>query len=796
MDGAIQQAERIETAVTSRRQGATTAAERKRRQRARERDERLYFERQDWQLFLDPATLPQKMGCQPQTLRPIILREIVDNALDEGANVTMKREGAAWVIRDDGPGIDPADVPRLFGVNRPLLSSKRRRLPKRGMLGNGLRGVMGAVFASGGSLSVETRGHRLTLAVKQIDGSTEVVSDEPVPMAPGVTVRVVIGDGLRGHGREDYLARDAIKIAKFGKQYDGPSSPWWYPARDFHQLCLQVMPLDCTVGRLCDELGFKLDDDRLARSLRRDDADEVLQRLRAMSKPIKPEHLGAIGPDVFGQGEHYAMHADVTYNDIPFICEAWVTCKRHDQRGRASASEITLLLNRTPSLSNLTAYTSSGSLQIRGCGIFRHVDGPKAADYNIAVSIITPYVELASDGKEPALDPFGGPIAKVLLKACNAAYRALDKLPDSMTIKQAAYQVMEASYREASGNGRWPANARQIMYAARPDILRLTGKQKLDDHYFTQTLLPNYIFEHADETANWDVVFDDRGAFIEPHTGRIVPLGTVSVREYCGERPAMLTAARLDEASLYPTVGPINRFLDILFIEKEGFSALLQQARIAERFDIAIMSTKGMSVTAARMLLDRLAPYIRRVLVLHDLDVSGFSIFGTLGKSSRRYRFDNDVQIIDIGLRLDDVKQLGLDGEPVNVTGWEKKRATLHTHGATRDEINFLAAERVELNAMTADVFVGFLERKLTQHGCRKVLPEDDAILERHARRIIRDELVSRELDKISDKAEQTAAAAQLPADLRRQVERLLRRQPDMPWDLAVAMIARGSAEA
>ena len=40
---------------------------------------------------------------------------------------------------DNGPGLDPADVPRLFAVNRPLLSSKRRRLPLRGMLGNGLK---------------------------------------------------------------------------------------------------------------------------------------------------------------------------------------------------------------------------------------------------------------------------------------------------------------------------------------------------------------------------------------------------------------------------------------------------------------------------------------------------------------------------------------------------------------------------------------------------------------------------------------------------------------------------------
>jgi hypothetical protein len=42
-------------------------------------------------------------------------------------------------------------VPRLFAVNRPLLSSKLKRLPLRGMLGHGLRVVMGAVAAFDGS---------------------------------------------------------------------------------------------------------------------------------------------------------------------------------------------------------------------------------------------------------------------------------------------------------------------------------------------------------------------------------------------------------------------------------------------------------------------------------------------------------------------------------------------------------------------------------------------------------------------------------------------------------------------
>src|SRR5204862_3285903 len=96
-----------------------------------------------------------------------------------------------------------------------------------------------------------------------------------------------------------------------------------------------------------------------------------------------------------------------------------------------------------------------------------------------------------------------------------------------VTIKEAASDVMEEAYLKASGG--LPAKARQIMYAARPSIQERTGRQ-LDDQYFCQTLLPDYMKEYEEETADWDVVFDERGHFTEPHTGRMFGLGTLKVR--------------------------------------------------------------------------------------------------------------------------------------------------------------------------------------------------------------------------------------------------------------------------
>ena len=72
-----------------------------------------------------------------------------------------------------------------------------------------------------------------------------------------------------------------------------------------------------------------------------------------------------------------------------------------------------------------------------------------------------------------------------------------------------------------------------------------------------------------------------------------------------GSRDGVVFTVEVVTHESYPAAWPHNRYRYVLFVEKEGFDPLLKAAGIAERFDVAIMSTKGMSTTAARLLLDR-----------------------------------------------------------------------------------------------------------------------------------------------------------------------------------------------
>jgi hypothetical protein len=377
-------------------------------------------------------------------------------------------------------------------------------------------------------------------------------------------------------------------------------------------------------------------------------------------------------------------------------------------------------------------------------------------------------------------------------------------------VKAAAWEVMEAAYLKASSGGTLPAAARQIMYAARPAIQKQTGKS-LNGKYFTQTLLPDYLDAHPEQAKEWDVVFDARGHLIEPHTEKVVPLGTLDVREYLaqvqekGDVPALLDAEEITFPRDFLTCGPANRFQAILFIEKEGFLPLFDRVRLAQRYDIAIMSTKGLSVTASRTLVDRLCgEHGIPLLVFRDFDKAGFSGVATFTRrKTRRYEFRNQIEVIDCGLRLADVRACGLALETVVYKS--SPVSNLQKNGATPEEIRILydaersrpngphVGHRCELNEFASADLVRWIEGKFKEHGIRKVVP-DQEVLEATYRRAFQTNRLEERLEEIAEEVHQEAEEAKLPANLRKKVREALKRNPEKSWDTVITeLVAEGS---
>jgi DNA topoisomerase VI subunit A len=354
------------------------------------------------------------------------------------------------------------------------------------------------------------------------------------------------------------------------------------------------------------------------------------------------------------------------------------------------------------------------------------------------------------------------------------------------TIRDAAFEVMEEAYQKASGGERYPANARQIYYAARPKILNATDADQLDSQYFTQTLLKDYMEMYKPK---WDVVYDARGHFTEPHTGEIIGLGGLEVRDYI----ARFTDGKFDQMPkqepqiMVPTKGPGLRYGAILFIEKEGFTPLLETAQIAERFDVAIASSKGMPVSALCDLLNEMRLYNIKAYVVHDFDKSGFSIVSTLGRGTRGSTGSGE--IVDLGFRLADI--IGLERERVSYNS--NPTWNLRDNGATEDEIKILyqsigSGERVELNAMTSDQFIEWLERKLIEHRIKKLVPDNDTLVAAYRRAVF-----LRKLEKEEELSRKKISAQRfkIPKNLFSRLKKMLKDEESKAWDEAIWQLAR-----
>jgi hypothetical protein len=283
----------------------------------------------------------------------------------------------------------------------------------------------------------------------------------------------------------------------------------------------------------------------------------------------------------------------------------------------------------------------------------------------------------------------------------------------------------------------------------------------------------------------------------------MIGLGTLSVRSYLEHaHPLQLQPPKLAAARIV-THGPHGCYGALFYIEKEGFLALFEAVHLADRHDIAIMSTKGMSVTAARMLVEQLARMWKiPLLVLHDFDKSGFSIFGTWKRDTRRYQWEHPVKVIDLGLRLADIHDLCAEHDlniedltesvPDKDESRETRRANLLLNGATREEAEFLLTHRIELNAFTSQQLVDFIERKLEQHKVRKIIPGKEKLAEAYrlfAGNTVAEQIIQRELAKLAD-----TPSIPVPRNLVGRVQEYLRQNPHKRWDEAVQEIANQNA--
>src|SRR5919107_1470478 len=205
-------------------------------------------------------------------------------------------------------------------------------------------------------------------------------------------------------------------------------------------------------------------------------------------------------------------------------------------------------------------------------------------------------------------------------------------------IKDIVFEVLPRAIRNAGTT----FNRRDLYYATRPlayNHFEWEIGKTLDYSYFSQGLLTEYQEERGVIAGMWT---DPRGHLHEPHTGNSVALGTREIAAY---------------------QFPEYVFDKILYVEKEGELPKLQAAWLAERYDMAICSGKGQPTEAVRTLFDRAEGGDYQLFVFHDADLDGYDIARVMAEETRRMP-GYSVDVVDIGLTVEDAVEMGLEPEP------------------------------------------------------------------------------------------------------------------------------------
>lgn len=674
------------------------------------------FAREDWTLFRSLNTLGQKAGVSVSRLGALVIKELVDNALDAGANATVEEQGDWVIITDDGPGISHDGIESLFSIRRPLTSSKIVRLPQRGALGNGLRVVMGAIYASQGEITVETGGqdddHRLFTFTPQDDGHSACVVGR-TDLKKGTRISLRLGDALKDHNLLG-MAKWSIIFAKLGVQYRGKTSPWWYDGEALFEMCHATAPETSLLSILklfrdvttpiaqviVDGIGCTVAD-----QIQREKIPTLIQALRRVSKEPKPAILGKI--DELGFNFRATKSGTIRAGQgpeavLPYVIEVFCKPLREEVDEEAEKDEkdqIILMVNRTLITGNIRTWrTKSTKLVISGCGLHHSFDVPKDVPLRVIVNITTPYMPITTDGKEPDLKRFVGPLGEAIKSSASKCKRATKRDEDGTRLSQKDMitNCLNEAIAKVSSNGTFRFSLRNLYYAVRP-YLEGNFEKGLDYNYFAS------VITGIEAELGHDIrgmYRDPRGKILHPHTGEEIALGTVAVENY--KRPAWT-------------------FNKILYIEKGGFFPLLQDVNWPERHDCALMTSQGFASRAVRDVIDLLGEGTEDIyfFCIHDADASGSMIYQSLLEETKA-RGARTVHIVNLGLDPQEALSMGLQVETFREEGGKKLPAANYL---SWDDKDWLQTQRVELNAMTSEEFLTWLDAKFEEHVGKIVPP-------------------------------------------------------------------------
>ena len=318
----------------------------------------LMFERPDWQLFMRPETLPQKAGCGPGQIGRIVLKEMVDNALDVSAEVTVE------------PLISAA------GAGLPDHRSRPRHRPGRGP--DAVRGQPAAAVLEAEAPAAarhagqrfagrDGRGRRLSTARSSSRrAATASTLQVDKPHRQDRCHRRRDGPAGHRHGGRDHAAGVQRQRTGPGQVVDrrSPAPGGNIPGRATRPgtgpticaSCSPRAPPDTTVAAIvADVFAIAVHDPSRGEGIVAGRGRGACFKTCATVAGPAPA-LGYVGDVVewgyYARADGAALGAASPGTqlaaEVPFVVECWANCWRADRGDDTAGDVVELLLNRSP----------------------------------------------------------------------------------------------------------------------------------------------------------------------------------------------------------------------------------------------------------------------------------------------------------------------------------------------------------------------------------------------------------------------------------------------------------------
>jgi Histidine kinase-, DNA gyrase B-, and HSP90-like ATPase len=763
---------------------------------------RTMFETPMVEEFFTEKGLTAQTGQSRDNFGSVVLKELVDNSLDAseyagvspiiGINVKSGLGLHIISVSDNGNGISGDTISRILNFQTRTSDKAAYRTPARGAQGNALKTLIGMPYALGISEPVVIQSMGTKHSIKawldpsgklRIDHQktdSSVVSGTVVSVTIPYSVNVNSVKWARGFSLFNPHASFLVKIEEIEHENDhahseiifdeiyrntadnkwkkfstkDTASAFWYDLSAFKRLVychisdaqtggtdillrefvMQFRGISSTIKAkaVCSHFTqrrlseFDKNDAGIAR---------LLDVLKKSSQQPKSSILGIIGGDhfrdrfreLYGVKKFYYKKRLFIDAGIPYVMELAIA-KTDPEYGCHAFYGINFSHSFGDPVQKYLRCGDKG-MQIYSLAQLQNELGDD--DISIAFHLVSPALNFKDRGKTALslTEPVIKELQELIWECSRELYlekkrrdrneRAALKADENslkeatISFKEAVFDVLIEAHSRATSGGL-PSNVRNLFYQVRPLIQPFTDKE-LDYGYFSQNLYPEY------ERINGKMPLiyrDPRGVLYEPHTGNAVYLGTREVDSY--EFPSWL-------------------YDKILYIEKKGFGPVIEAARLAEKYDMAVICGEGYACEAARVLFsnaDKNQSY--KLFVLHDCDPHGYNICRTLAEETARMP-GYHVEIHDMGLSLSYAVSVGLltetfirkkalptkitltDAEKILFTGKEISRNT--------GKAKLFKAERIELNALSSKQLVEYIESKLIEFGVtEKVIPDADSL--------------------------------------------------------------------